>query len=46
VFETSTHDVATYLAVGSLLLAVAFAGAAIPAFRAARSNPAATLRQE
>jgi putative ABC transport system permease protein len=46
VFETSTRDESIYLAVGAVLLAVAFAGSAFPAARAVRVSPASTLRQE
>jgi ABC-type antimicrobial peptide transport system permease subunit len=46
VFETSTRDAMTYSAVGGILIAVAFLGAALPAFRASRLNPAVALRDE
>ncbi len=46
VFETSTRDVTTYLAVAFLIMSVAFLGAALPATRAARVNAATTLREE
>ena len=46
VFETSTRDVTTYLAVAFLIISVAFLGAALPATRAARVNAATTLREE
>ncbi len=46
VFETSTRDGMTYAAVAAFLLAVALAGAAGPAWRAAQLDPASTLRRE
>ena len=46
VFEITTRDAATYAVVVSVLLATSFLGAAIPARRAARVNPAAALREE
>ena len=46
VFEMSTRDTATYVAVAAVLLMVAFCGAALPARRAAHVDPAITLRDE
>jgi len=46
VFETSTRDLLTYSSVTAILLATAFFGAALPALRAARLDPAQTLRKE
>jgi putative ABC transport system permease protein len=46
VFETSTRDTTTYSAVAGMLLVVAFCGAALPARRAMRLDPAITLREE
>jgi putative ABC transport system permease protein len=46
VFETSTRDLTTYIVVASVLMAIAFLGAAVPATRATRVNAAITLREE
>jgi putative ABC transport system permease protein len=46
VFQTSTRDLLTYSAVAAILLATAFLGSALPASRAARLDPAHTLRKE
>lgn len=45
-FEVSPFDPATYAAVVIVMLAVSAAAAAIPAWRAARVDPAITLRSE
>jgi predicted permease len=46
VFQTSTRDLLTYSTVAAVLLITAFLGAAVPALRAARLDPAHTLRKE
>ena len=46
VFQTSTRDLLTYSTVAAVLLVTAFLGAAVPALRAARLDPAHTLRKE
>jgi predicted permease len=46
VFEMTTRDTATYGVVAAVLLGVAFFSAAVPARRAARLDPAITLREE
>jgi predicted permease len=45
-YEISPTDPATFLAVPVLLLAAAFAACAVPAARAARTDPMAVLRDE
>jgi predicted permease len=45
-FETTPTNAATYVGVGSLLLLVAAAASVAPALRAARLDPALTLRGE
>jgi putative ABC transport system permease protein len=45
-FDISTTDFATFLAVPALLAAVAFAATAIPAWRAATVDPMVALREE
>ena len=45
-FEVSAWDVATFVAVPSLLTAVAFVAAAVPAWRATRVEPMVALRYE
>ena len=46
VYGVQTRDVATFMLCGGLLLVVSIAAAAIPARRAARIDPAMTLRAE
>jgi len=46
VFNVSTHDPATLITVGALLLLVSLAAAAWPALRAARLSPTAVLRSD
>jgi ABC-type antimicrobial peptide transport system permease subunit len=46
VFETSTRDAAVYAGVALVLMAIAFLGAAVPARRAVRVDPAGVLREE
>ena len=45
-FEVSPTDPATYLAVPLILLAVAFLACAVPAVKAARTDPMTVLRDE
>jgi predicted permease len=45
-FRQSPRDPAVYAAVGAMLLLVALAASAVPAFRAARADPNTALRSE
>ena len=45
-YEVSPTDPATFLTVPVLLLAAAFVACAVPAARAARTDPMAVLRDE
>ena len=45
-FDTSPGDPATYAAVVVVLAAIALAASGIPALRAARVDPASTMRAE
>jgi len=45
-FGVTAHDPATLVAVAALMAAVALAATAIPAWRAARTDPALALRSE
>jgi ABC-type antimicrobial peptide transport system permease subunit len=45
-YETSTTDVATFIAATALLLIVAAAASAVPALRASRVDPLVALREE
>jgi putative ABC transport system permease protein len=45
-FEVSARDVATFAAVPALLLVVAFAATAVPAWRVTRVDPMVASRYE
>jgi len=45
-FGVTTHDLATFIIVPSLLLAIAFAAASVPARHAATVDPMIALRAE
>jgi putative ABC transport system permease protein len=45
-YKESARDPVTYAAVGSVMLLVAVAASAVPAFRASRANPCAALRSD